>query len=166
MGIKLRERFSDNLKDAMRAKNACRVSTLRLILAALKDRDIQARGEGIEGAVDDAEIQKMLVKMIAQRRDSIALYEAAGRVDLADSERQEIAVIEEFLPRRLSDVETEAAVTAKIAELGASSVKDIGRTIAALRQQYGQSMDFATAGALVRALLTNGGGERRAARHG
>jgi hypothetical protein len=166
MGIKVRERFRDDLKVAMLAKNACRVSTLRLILAALKDRDIQARGEGIEGGIDETEIQKMLIRMIAQRRDSITQYEAGKRQDLADRERQEIEIIEEYLPRQLSDAETEAVVKAKIAELGASSVKDIGRTIAALRQEYGQSMDFAKAGAQVRALLTEGGGAPKAARIG
>ncbi|MFQ5438451.1 MAG: GatB/YqeY domain-containing protein [Paracoccaceae bacterium] len=149
----MRSRLSENLKDAMRAKDAPRLSTLRLINAAIKDRDIAARSEGSDGGVSDDEILAILAKMIKQRRDSAQAYDEAGRLELAEKERAEIVVIEEFLPRQLDDGEIEAAVKAAIAELGADSIRDMGRVMGALKAKYAGSMDFGRAGGMVKAIL-------------
>lgn len=149
----MRSRLSENLKDAMRAKDAPRLSTLRLINAAIKDRDIAARSEGRDGGVSDDEILAILAKMIKQRRDSAQAYDEAGRLELAEKERAEIVVIEEFLPRQLDDGEIEAAVKAAIAELGADSIRDMGRVMGALKAKYAGSMDFGRAGGMVKAIL-------------
>lgn len=148
----LRTRLSSDLKEAMRAKEAARLATLRLILAAIKDRDIAARGEGAEGAagVSDAEILAVLARMIKQRQDSARLYEEGGRPELAERERAEIAVIEGYLPRQLSEEETRLAIEAAIAETGAASVRDMGRVMAHLKARHTGQMDFAKAGAAVK----------------
>jgi uncharacterized protein len=148
----LREAFSDRLKAAMKARDARTVSAVRLILAALKDRDIAARGEGKEG-LGDSEIQRLLQGMIKQRRESIALYEQGKRADLADKEHGEIAVIESFLPRQMSQDEVAAAARAAIAETGAAGVKDMGKVMGLLRERHTGVIDMSRAGAIVKGLL-------------
>lgn len=150
----LRERLSESLKDSMRAREAHKVSTLRLILAAIKDRDIAARTEDASEDDDDAVILKILSKMIKQRRDSIQAYEEAGRCELAERESDEIKIIEEFLPKQLSSEEIVVACTAAIADEGADSLKDIGRVMGVLKAQYTGQMDFSQASAKVKELLS------------
>ncbi|MCW5751387.1 MAG: GatB/YqeY domain-containing protein [Alphaproteobacteria bacterium] len=149
----LRQRLNDGLKTALKAKEARRVSTIRLILAALKDRDIGARTADSREGISDEEIMNMLQTMVRQRRESIALYEQGARMDLAQQEQEEIEVIESFLPRQLSDEEIGAAVTKVVAEVGAKGIKDMGRTIAALKQQYAGQMDFSKAAQMVKRAL-------------
>lgn len=149
----MRDKLNEALKEAMRAKDMPRVSTLRLVLAALKDRDIAARTDGPDGGVGPAEIVAVLQKMIKQRRDSIEAFEKGARTDLADKERAEIAVIEGFLPQQMSTEATAAAVAAAIQETGATSMKEMGAVIALLRQRHGGVMDFAKASPLVKAAL-------------
>jgi uncharacterized protein YqeY len=150
----LRARFSDALKEAMRAKNERKVGTVRLIIAALKDRDIAARGKGNADGIGDDEIAQMLQSMIKSRRESIVLYEQGGRVELAEQEREEIAIIETFLPQQMSEAEVEAAIKAAIAEAGAKSIKDMGKVMAALKARHAGQMDFAKASAATKALLS------------
>ncbi len=133
------------------------MATLRLILATLKDRDIAARAEGNEEGIGEDQILDMLAKMVRQRRDSIALYEQAGREDLASQEAEEITVIEGYLPKPLDEAETAEAVRETIAEVGATSVKDMGRTMAALKAKYAGRMDFAKASAVAREALAGNG---------
>ena len=147
----LRLELSQSLKDAMRAKEALTVSTIRLILAALKDRDIAARGDGNSDGLPDEEILQLLQKMIKQRHESIKLYEEAGRVELAAREQGEIDVINRFLPKQLSDEEIAMEVNKVITEIGASSVKDMGRLMGALRERYVGQMDFGKASAAAKA---------------
>jgi uncharacterized protein len=149
----LRDAFADRLKQAMKARDAGTVSAVRLIRAALKERDVAARGEGRPEGLADAEIGRMLQGMIRQRRESIALYEEGKRPDLADKEKAEIAVIESFLPQQMGEAETEAAVKAVVAELGASGVRDMGRVMAGLRERHPGSLDLARASAVARRLL-------------
>ncbi len=149
----LRERLNDELKAAMKAREQRKVSTLRLILAALKDRDIAVRGTGQAEGIGDDEILQLFAKMIRQRRESIKLYEEGGRVDLAEREAEEITIIEGFLPRQLDETEIEAAVGEVIGELEATGLKDMGRTMAALKERYAGCMDFAKASALVKKAL-------------
>jgi hypothetical protein len=149
----LRERLSEDLKAAMRAREQRAVSTLRMILAALKERDIAAREKGVTAGVGDAEIVDMMQKLVRQRRDSIAAYEKGGRAELAQQEAEEIAVIERYLPTGLSEAETAQAIAAAIAETGASTVKDMGKVMARLKEQYAGRMDFGKVGPLVRQKL-------------
>jgi uncharacterized protein len=149
----LRERFTEALKQAMKDKDALAVSTVRLVLAKLKEQDIEARGKGNAGGIGDTEIQQMLQSMIKQRRESIGLYEQGGRPELADKERGEIAIIERFLPKQLTEAELEAAVKETIAAVGAASIKDMGRTMAALRERYAGQIDNAKASQVVKRLL-------------
>ncbi|MGQ0663305.1 MAG: GatB/YqeY domain-containing protein [Pseudomonadota bacterium] len=149
----LRTQFTDALKAAMKAKQERAVSTLRLILAALKDRDIAARPKGNLDGISDDELRVMLHNMIRQRRDSIALYEQGGRLELAQQEAEEIAIIERFLPRQLGAAEIEQAARDLIAELGATGIKDMGRVMAGLKQRYAGQMDFGQASAAVKRLL-------------
>jgi uncharacterized protein YqeY len=149
----LRARFSEALKDAMRAKNERAVGTLRLILAALKDRDIAARGKGNQDGISEDEIGQMLQSMIKTRRESITLYEQGGRLELAEQEREEIGIIETFLPRQMGEAEVEAAIRAAIAETGARSVKDMGRVMAALKAKFPGQMDFTKASGVTKTLL-------------
>ena len=150
----LRARFSDALKEAMRAKHERKVGTVRLIIAALKDRDIAARGKGNADGIGDDEIAQMLQSMIKSRRESIVLYEQGGRVELAEQEREEIAIIETFLPQQMSAAEVEAAIKAAIAEAGAKSIKDRGTVMAPLPARHVGQMDFAKASAAIKALLS------------
>ena len=142
----MRDRLQAALKDAMRAKEAERLSTLRLINAAIKDRDIAARGEGQDGGISDADILAVLGKMVKQRQESARAYDEGGRVDLAEKERNEINVIEEFLPRQLDAGEVEEAIAAAIAETGAASIRDMGKVMAALKAKYTGQMDFGAVG--------------------
>lgn len=149
----LRARFTDALKEAMRAKNERGVGTVRLIIAALKDRDIAARGKGNSEGIGEDEIAQMLQSMIKSRRESIVLYEQGGRVELADQEREEIAIIETFLPKQMSEAEADAAIRAAIAETGAKAIKDMGKVMAVLKSRHAGQMDFSKASAATKALL-------------
>ena len=151
----LRNRVNEALKQAMRDKEAERLSTLRLINAAIKDRDIAERASAEdEGGVDDSDVMQILSKMIKQRHDSIRAYEEGGRVELAERERAEIAVIEEFLPRRLGEAETETAIDSAITRTGATSIRDMGRVMADLKANHTGRMDFAAVGPKVKARLS------------
>jgi hypothetical protein len=149
----LRASLSDQLKAAMKAREQRKVSTLRLILAALKDRDIAARANGNAEGIGDEDILQLLAKMVHQRRESIKLYEQGGRVDLAEREAEEIEIIESFMPRQLDGAELEAAVHEAIKEVGATGLKDMGRAMAALKARYAGRMDFAKASTLVKQKL-------------
>ena len=149
----LREAFSERLKQAMRAKDTRTLSTVRLILAGLKERDVAARGSGNQQGIPDPEILRLLQAMIKQRRESIALYQQGKRPELAQQEEEEIAIIESFLPRQMSDDEIAAAAKAAIAETGAAGVKDMGRVMAVLRERHAGVIDLALAGAVVKQLL-------------
>lgn len=149
----LRTELSQSLKDAMRAKDAPAVSTVRLILAALKDRDIAARGDGKPDGVSDEEILQLLQKMIKQRQESIKMYEEGGRVELAAREQSEIDIINRFLPQQFSEAEIKAEVDKVIAEIGAASVKDMGRLMGELRGRYAGQMDFGKASGIAKTRL-------------
>lgn len=149
----LRDDVGEALKVAMKAKDQAATSTLRMILAAIKDRDIAARGQGAASPVGDAEVVKVLQAMVKQRQESIELYRKGARQDLVDKETQEIAVIQRFLPEQMSAAEMEKAVAEAARELGAASLKDMGRTMALLRERHGGRMDFAQAGAQLKKLL-------------
>ena len=148
-----RSQLSDALKDAMRAKEACAVSTLRLILAALKDRDIAARGKGNSDGIGEGEILDLLQKMVRQRHEAIELYRKGARQDLVDRETAEIEVIRRFLPKQMDDAEVQGAVQEVLAEFEAATIKDMGRVMGALKERYAGRMDFAKASALVKAQL-------------
>ncbi len=146
----LREEINNALKDAMKASDKRRVSTLRLINAAIKERETR----GAERVtLTDAEILDVMGKMIRQRRESLEIYEKAGRADLAAQEREEIEIISAYLPGHLSDIEAGEAISALIKELEAATLKDMGRTMAALKERFAGRMDFAKASALVKKLL-------------
>lgn len=151
--MSLRVRLNDELKAAMKAKDQRGTSTLRLILAALKDRDIAARERGVTDGISEDEIVEMMQKMVRQRRESIELYQKGNRPELAQQESDEIAVIERFLPKQLSEAEMQEAVNATIAETGAASIKDMGKVMGALKANFAGRMDFAKAGALVKQKL-------------
>ncbi|MCW1410072.1 GatB/YqeY domain-containing protein [Rhizobium sp. 1AS11] len=148
----LRDQLATQLKEAMKAKNAERLSTVRLIQAAVKDRDIANRGTGKEQASDD-EILQILAKMVKQRDESAKIYEENSRPELAAKERAEIIVIQDFMPEQLSDSEVRANVSAIITETGAAGAKDMGKVMAALKERYAGQMDFAKASATVKELL-------------
>lgn len=150
----LRTRVSTALKQAMKDKDADRLSTLRLINAAIKDKDIAARAEGTDEGVGDDEVLAILVKMSKQRVESARAYEEGGRLDLAEREHAEVKVIEEFLPRQLSDEEAQAAVDDAIASIGAESIRDMGKVIGALKAKYSGQMDFAKIGPQVKDRLS------------
>jgi uncharacterized protein len=153
MATMLREAFRNRLKEAMKARDSRTVSTVRLILAGLKERDVAARGQGNFNGLSEAEIQRMLQGMIKQRRESIALYQQGNRPDLAQQESEEIAVIESFLPRQLDEGEIEAAAKAAIGETGATTIKDLGKVMAVLRERHGGVIDLGRAGVIVERLL-------------
>ena len=150
----LRDELNQSLKEAMRARDQQALTTVRLILAALKDRDIQARSEGQGDGIGDDEILDMLTKMVKQRREAMSLYEKGNRQDLVDKEQNEIEVIQRFLPQQLNEVELEAAVQQAIGELEADSVKDMGRVMGVLKQRYAGRMDFGKASGLAKAKLS------------
>jgi uncharacterized protein len=149
----LREAFAERMKTALRAKDTGTLSTVRLIMAALKDRDIEARGVGNTQGIGEPDIQRMLQGMIKQRRESAALYQQGNRPELAEKEAAEIAVIESFLPRQMDDAATEAAAKSAIADSGAAGIKDMGKVMAALRERHAGVLDMAKAGAVVKRLL-------------
>jgi uncharacterized protein YqeY len=149
----LRDAFSERLKQAMRARESRTLSTVRLILAALKDRDIAARGSGNTQGIPDPEILRMLQGMVKQRRESIVLYRQGNRPELAQQEEEEIAIIEGFLPQQMSDAEIAAAVRVAIAETGAAGIKDMGKVMAVLRERHTGVIDMARAGPVVKQLL-------------
>jgi uncharacterized protein YqeY len=149
--LAMREKFSSELKAAMKAGEKRRVGTIRMIMAALKDKDIEARGQG--KTVSDQDILALLQKMTKSRKESQEIYEKAGRVDLAAQESEEIAIIQGFLPQQLSEAEVAQAIAAAIAETKASSIKDMGKVVGALKGKYAGRMDFAKASALVKRVL-------------
>jgi uncharacterized protein YqeY len=153
MATMLRQAFRDRLKEAMKARDSRTVSTVRLMIAGLKERDVAARGEGNPDGLSESEIQRMLQAMIKQRRESIALYRQGNRPDLVQQESEAIAVIESFLPRQLDEGEMEAAAKAAIDDTGAATVKDLGKVMAALRERHAGVIDLGRAGAIVRRLL-------------
>ncbi len=149
----MRDKINTEMKQAMRDKERERLATIRLINAAIKDRDIAARSEGNQDGVSDAEILTVLAKMVKQRLDSAKIYEEAGRLELAEKEREEIDVIQGFLPKQLTDEEVRAAVQKAINDTGASSIRDMGRVMGALKAAYSGQMDFGKAGGAVKELL-------------
>lgn len=149
----LRTKFTEALKEALKAKNDCAVSTIRLILAALKDRDIAARGNGNAEGIGEDEILSMLQTMLKQRNESIRLYEQGGRLELAEQERAEIEVIRSFMPEQLDEAASTEAIKEVIKEVGARELKDMGRAMAVLKERYAGRMDFAKASGIVRQLL-------------
>ncbi|MGY6548815.1 MAG: GatB/YqeY domain-containing protein [Roseinatronobacter sp.] len=151
--MSLRDKIASDLRTAMKAKDTTRLATLRLINAAIKDREIAARGDQDAQPLTDNDLITVLTRMVKQRRDSARAYEEAARLDLAEKELTEITVIEGFLPRQLDDAEIEAAIAQVIAETNAASVRDIGRVMGALKARYGGQMDFGKAGAIVKAKL-------------
>lgn len=148
----MRDQFSTALKEAMKAGDKRRIATVRLITAALKDRDIEARGAGKE-AISDEEIMALLQKMVRQRQESVTIYEGAGRTDLAEQEKEEIAVINNFLPKAMDADEAREAIKAVIAELGASSLRDMGKVVGALKERFPGRLDFGKVSPLVKELL-------------
>lgn len=152
--MSLRDRLQISLKDAMKAKEADRLSTLRLINAAIKDREIAVRGEGGEVEVGEGDILAILGKMVKQRQESARAYEEGGRLELAEKELAEVRVIEEFLPRQLSAAEVEAAIVAAVAEVSADSIRDMGKVMAVLKGKYTGQMDFGAVGPMVKARLS------------
>jgi uncharacterized protein len=150
----LRDKLTSAMKDAMRAKEKCKLGTVRLILAAVKDRDIELRTKSDENHDDDVMITDIMVKMIKQRNDSIKAYEEAGRLELAEREAEEITVIQTFLPTQLSDEEIGSICKALIEEIGAVGLKDIGRCMTVLKEKYAGQMDFAKASKTIKALLS------------
>jgi hypothetical protein len=148
----LREQFTDQLKASMKAGNAARTSTLRMILAKLKDVDIAARPKGID-RVPDEEVMSMLRGMVKSRRESVELYKQGHRQDLVEKEEAEITVIEEFLPQQMDEAAMQAAIAAAVEETGATSIKDMGKVMAALRAKHAATLDMSKAGPMVKARL-------------
>ena len=146
----LRERLAADLKEAIKARDPKRLSTLRLITAAVKDRDIAARTEDNTEGVGDAEILAILAKMIRQRHESARAYDEGGRLDLAQQEREEIGIIQDYLPRQLTDAEVERAVAAAIAETSATSIRDMGKVMGLLKARHTGQMDFSRVGATIK----------------
>jgi uncharacterized protein len=150
----LREQFNEQIKEAMKAKDTKRLSTLRMVTAALKDRDIAARTETSRDLLGDDEILQLLAKMIKQREESAAAYDTGNRPELAAGEREEIAIIRSFMPKQMSAEETKAATQAIVTETGATAMKDMGKVMAAMKERYAGQMDFAKASAVVKELLS------------
>ncbi len=150
----MRTRISDALKTAMKAKDAHTLSTLRLISAAIKDKDIALRGEGREEGVDDAEVLAILGKMVKQRQESARAYEEGGRLELAEKELNEIKIIEGFLPRQLDEAETDAAIDEAISQAAATSIRDMGKVMGLLKEKFTSQMDFGKVGPAVKTKLS------------
>ncbi|HUN47479.1 MAG TPA: GatB/YqeY domain-containing protein [Stellaceae bacterium] len=149
----LRDSFTAEMKAAMKSGDQRRLSTVRMIMAGLKDRDIDARGKGNPNGIDEADILRLLQGMVKQRRESMELYKQGNRPELVQQEQEEIAVIESFLPKQMSEAEAEAAIKAAIAATGAQSVKDMGKVMAALKEKHSGQLDMSKAGGLVKKLL-------------
>ena len=152
--MSLRDRLSVSLKDAMKAKDATRLMTLRLINAAIKDRDIDARSEGVDSGVSDHDLLAILGKMVKQRQESARAYEEGGRLELAEKEWAEIVIIEEFLPRQLSEQEVEQAIADAIAASGANSIRDMRKVMGVLKSKYTGQLDFGKVGGMVKTQLS------------
>jgi hypothetical protein len=146
----MRDRINAALREAMLAKDRLRTNTLRLMLAAIRDRDIARRADESGAEIDDAEIMQLLARMVKQREESAAAYETGGRMELAEAERAEIGVIQEFLPRPLSEQEVDAAVDRAIADAGATSIRDMGKVMGLLKSRHAGQMNFAEAGVRVK----------------
>lgn len=152
--MSLRQKLNDAMKEAMKAKDAKRLATLRLVLAALKDRDIAARTETSRDLLGDDEILSLLAKMIKQRDESATAFDAGNRPELAAGEREEIAIIRSFMPAQMDEAGVQRAAEAIIAELGATSIKDMGKVMAAMKERYAGQMDFARASAVIKTALS------------
>lgn len=152
-GGRMRDRINEAVKDAMRAKDKVRLSTLRLMAAALKDQDIAMRTQDGKDALDPQEITALFAKMVKQREDSIKAYEEAGRMEMAEQERAEQAVIREYLPKQLNDEQVEAAIRKAVADTGAESLRDMGKVMGALKAAHAGQMDFGAAGGKLKAIL-------------
>jgi uncharacterized protein YqeY len=151
--MELRGRVGDALKSAMKARDTERLSTLRLINAAIKDRDIALRGDGADEGVGDDEVLKILGKMVKQRNESARAYEEGGRIELAEKERTEITIIEEFLPRQLDQDQIADAIEKAVKSTGAEGIRDMGKVMGALKSKYTGQMDFGRVGPMVKARL-------------
>ena len=150
----LREQFTEQMKEAMKAKDTRRLSTLRMILAALKDKDIANRTEASREGISDDDVLGLLAKMIKQREESAIAFDTGARPEMAKSEREEIEIIRSFMPKQMSAEESKAAVQTMIAEVGAASIKDMGKVMAALKERYAGQMDFAKASGMTKELLS------------
>jgi hypothetical protein len=148
----LRDEFTASLKEAMKAGDKLKVSTLRLITSALKDRDIEARGAG--KTLTDDDILALLQKMVKQRQESLKIYQDAGRSDLAEQEQGEITIIQSYLPQQMDEGEVSSAIDSVIAEIGAASIKDMGKVMAALKERFAGRMDFGAASGVIKAKLS------------
>lgn len=146
----LRQRLSEALREGMKSRDERTTATVRLILAALKDKDIAARVAGKTDGIPDADVHSVMQGMVKQRRESIEMFKKGGRQDLVEKEEGEIAVIERFLPQQMTEDEMKAAIKALVAELGIASIKDMGKAMAALKERYAGRMDFSKAGAIVK----------------
>ena len=153
MSQSLRDRITEGMKAAMKAGDKKRLSTLRLMQSSLKDKDIASRTDGRNEGIGEPEMLDLFAKMVKQRRESAELYDQGGRPELAEGERQEITIIESFMPQQLDDAATQAAVAAVIKEVGATSVKDMGKVMAELKKRHSGQMDFSKAGGVVKSLL-------------
>ena len=152
--MSLREQITADMKEAMKAGNKRRTGTLRLMNAAIKDKDINSRTDGHDSTLtSDAGIMELFIKMVKQRQDSITAFDAGGRAELAQAEREEMAIIQTYMPKQMSDDEAKAAVAGIISAVGASSVKDMGKVMAELKAKFAGQMDMAKAGGIVKALL-------------
>ncbi|AVT75403.1 aspartyl-tRNA amidotransferase subunit B [Rhodopseudomonas palustris] len=149
----LRDDLNNAVKEAMKAKDERKLSTLRMVNSTIKNADIEARGQG-KPPLSDGDLLSLLQKMIKQRQESVELYDKGGRPELADQERAEIAVIQAYLPQQMSDDEVKAAIAATISETGAAGIKDMGKVIGALKAKYAGQMDFGKASGMVKAALT------------
>ncbi|MFT0877069.1 GatB/YqeY domain-containing protein [Rhodopseudomonas sp. P1] len=149
----LRDDINNAVKEAMKAKDERKLSTLRMVNSTIKNADIEARGQG-KPPLSDGDLLSLLQKMIKQRQESVELYDKGGRAELADQERAEIAVIQAYLPQQMSDDEVKAAISATISETGAAGIKDMGKVIGALKAKYAGQMDFGKASGMVKAALT------------
>jgi hypothetical protein len=152
--MSLRAQLNDSMKEAMKAKDAKRLATVRLMLAALKDRDIAARSETSRELLGDDEILSLMAKMIKQREESAAIYRQGGRPELAENEEAEIVIIRSFMPAQMDEAAMKAAVQKTIAEVGASSIKDMGKVMAVLKERYAGQMDFSKASAATKEALS------------
>jgi uncharacterized protein YqeY len=152
--MSLRAQLTEAMKEAMKAKDAKRLATVRLILAALKDKDIAARSEDSRELLGDDEILGLLAKMIKQREESASVYRQGGRPELAENEEAEVAIIRTFMPKQMDEAEAKAAIQGVIAEVGATSIKDMGKVMGALKERYAGQMDFGKASAAIKDALS------------
>ncbi len=152
--MSLREQLNADMKDAMKSGEKRKLATIRLMNAAIKDKDINSRTEGHDSEkVSDATIMDVFAKMVKQRQDSITAFDAGGRAELAQAEREEMAIIQSYMPKQMSDEEAKAAIAGVIASVGATSVKDMGKVMAELKVKYSGQIDMGKAGGVVKALL-------------